>query len=234
MISYIEVTIIYSCLMSVFSYLIVMKDSQLKMINYKIILIILLITIINSLLYNNRIIVYLFDLLMCISIFKYQLKNIVKFYLIRLFFMSINITLFDCLVINLQYFFYYDSILWAFGILIFLFITYIICLLFIDILNNSKLVVPFNLFIDNQKLNLFGFIDTGNNCLYQKKPVIFIDNKYWIRQKDSVIITCQTLNKTSDMLGYSAQIEINKHIHDVYVVYIGNLEYDCILNHQIV
>ena len=64
--------------------------------------------------------------------------------------------------------------------------------------------------------------------------MIFINNDYYKSQLESVEIKCQTLNKVSQMQGYSARVKIKKIVHKVYVVFVSDLEYDCILNHQIV
>lgn len=65
--------------------------------------------------------------------------------------------------------------------------------------NNKKYKTT--LFIDNQKLNLTGFLDTGNDLLYFKKPVLILNKniKLDLTDKNICYVPFTTLNSTGVM-----------------------------------
>lgn len=65
--------------------------------------------------------------------------------------------------------------------------------------NNKKYKTT--LFIDNQKLNLTGFLDTGNDLLYFKKPVLILNKniKLDLTDKNIYYVPFTTLNSTGVM-----------------------------------
>lgn len=86
----------------------------------------------------------------------------------------------------------------------------------------------------NIKLNLNGFLDTGNQMLVDGVPVIFVNQKYQISSDEKTFVHTQTINGEKLIPAYLptnfiVSINKEKQIKKVYVCFVP-MEKDCLLS----
>ena len=135
----------------------------------------------------------------------------------------------------------------AFGVnnhmLVFLALAPIIVIYFIE--SNKNLVIftnklKYNIIVNfkNNVLKLEGYLDTGNFSEYNNLPIIYIDDKYYIKELDKEpfsLVQIATVNTISFLKAYRPSKCIlykNKEITeiDVLVVFCKIEMHECLLN----
>lgn len=100
--------------------------------------------------------------------------------------------------------------------------------------NSYKIKITFF----DKKYQLIGYLDTGNECLYNGIPIIFVNNKYkdMIQNRQSIneITNIYTVNGLSIQNIYKPQeftIYINKkEYHKKVVIIFCDINKDCLIN----
>lgn len=112
----------------------------------------------------------------------------------------------------------------------------VIALLYIMLLHIFEKILKINyqddylVYLNNKLLN--GLLDTGNNCLYNNLPIVFIHNKYKSPEfsfLDNINIT--TINNVNNLDIYQGPLlKINKQYIKVLYCFSEIKDYDIILN----
>lgn len=171
-------------------------------------------------LYNLR---YIMGILMGMIVYKVNKPK--KRFLMIISFYIINLVFIGSLVI-----FEVNSL---FFLLITMFYVIIITMIEKILMKKIKKETKYLVKINNQILK--GLLDTGNNCYYLNKPVVFLDNKYY--NDCFYFISCleiNVINSKEIIKIYSGpRISINNSIYEVYYSFSNIEEYDIILNNML-
>lgn len=90
----------------------------------------------------------------------------------------------------------------------------------------------------DKKINLEGYLDTGNFSVCDNLPIIYLSNKYFSNYEAYKIVEINTVNGCSKLITYKPHnfiIEIGKHKYqkEVLVVFTDLNEFECLLNNDL-
>lgn len=112
---------------------------------------------------------------------------------------------------------------------------YVVMLIIIDsykkiVINNNQFV--YNVNIKGEHHNLRGFLDTGNQSLFDGVPIVFIDQKYFNDSFRYLAFTIlHTINNQVKVNIYQGgDLMIDNKPYEVYYVFTNLNEYDLLLN----
>lgn len=204
------------------------------------------ISIISLFISFNTFTLFLFKLILSIIMilvsfsyknFKYTFDNFIYLYMVSIFlggFLYFLNTSFSYKNIGLIFFHNGLSI----NIIFIIILSPIILIIYIK--NNKKLKDEYSkkcnvsiTLLNNNKLNLTGFLDTGNNMYdpYKKRPIILINKSILGNYNPPVILVyCKTINKSSLIPCFKIkELVVNdKIIKDKYLVGISDNNFDCL------
>lgn len=96
----------------------------------------------------------------------------------------------------------------------------------IHVVEHSELTVPVTIKTQQGQIECIGYIDTGNCCMHEHKPVIF--TRYSFASETVLMITSMGQKKLYPALH--AQIFIDSSWQDVVAVIAKDLQVDCLLH----
>jgi hypothetical protein len=121
------------------------------------------------------------------------------------------------------------------SLLIFIALLYIVFLVLVEsfkkiVINPSCLA--YDVSIRGTYFSLRGFLDTGNQSMFEGTPIVFIDQKYQTDKFHFVSITSiRTVSSETDISIYEGpDIIINKKTMPVYYAFLSLKDYDVLLN----
>jgi len=132
---------------------------------------------------------------------------------------------------------------YSINLIILIFISPIILFLYIKelLIYKKKINTTYNVIIKlkNKKLNIIGFLDTGNKLIdpYFKRPIILLNKKYINLRGMRVLYVPFTSLNNSGLLKciIPEYILVNNNKYENVLIGISeNLKYDCILNERII
>lgn len=98
---------------------------------------------------------------------------------------------------------------------------------------NQTFIYDVRIKYDGKTYRLTGFLDSGNEAFYQGYPLIFFKKSLFEQYQVIDQITLQPAMIEADIIKIESMTINHQTIHDIYAGLIDHIEYDCLLNKQL-
>ncbi len=148
---------------------------------------------------------------------KYTITNIITFYIVSIFLGGF------LYLLNIEFSYQHSGIIFyhngfSINIIVLVFITPFILYLYAKNMKvfqkKIKNIYNIKLIISGKEINTTGYLDTGNNLIYHKRPVILTNGPNRFKEQKKYI-PCATASGTSLLECIEAKIIINDNCYDV-------------------
>ncbi len=172
-----------------------------------------------------------------VLIYKRNIKAMLQMQLARCFYLSLGIIWTKGISKNFILFVEDVNFSWISFILFLVVLSFIIKIIVIPKINQYRFEMDVLMDIDDQVLNLRGFLDSGNTLCHHQIPVLFLNDDYkpYINEEKAVELRYLTVDKESVCRVYPCKIKIENSWKKAYFTTSEHVKkpIDCLLNSRL-
>ncbi len=232
----IEMVIVNCVCISILAYEL-STNFSLQKLNTKMYLMVLLVEQVLLIIHMGNILhVYWATYFIYLYFFRNTIKKLMMYISIRYVLFLLQYIVFGG-TFYIGYYFVDYSISLMISLIVCLFMSLCLHMKWNSFVDKKQFVYPMRVFMNDQTIQLKGYLDSGNLCVYEGVAIVFVDDKYKhnMNQCNGTLYAFKGVSQYENTLIYLVEISINYHKKQwVYICFNNqiNLPYgcECLLN----